>query len=139
MAKQAPSYDKEAMFRKIMPLSSPPETAAPVEEQPPVVQEEAVAVQPAVALRQETNGLVLINIMELAVDQKLPEAMERFHCCTCDRCKKDVAALALNELTQRYMVTSQDNLNACRALVNSAEVTGALVKAVLQVRKNPRH
>ena len=44
MAKQAPSYDKEAMFRKIMPLSSPPETAAPVEEQPPVVQEEAVAV-----------------------------------------------------------------------------------------------
>ena len=47
---------------------------------------------------KEENNMVLVNLMEELVINKLDSTLDRFNCCKCDKCKKDIAALALNRL-----------------------------------------
>lgn len=65
---------------------------------------------------KEENNMVLVNLMEELVINKLDSTLDRFNCCKCDKCKKDIAALE-----------------------NGSEVTGALVQAILVVKKAPWH
>ena len=67
--------------------------------------------------------------------------LDRFNCCKCDKCKKDIAALALNRLKPRYVVMKEgDQEKRSKAeLENGSEVTGALVQAILVVKKEPWH
>ena len=51
--------------------------------------------------------MVLVNLMEELVINKLDSTLDRFNCCKCDKCKKDIAALALNRLKPRYVVMKE--------------------------------
>lgn len=81
------------------------------------------------------------NIMENLVMDRLDITMNKMSCCRCSRCRDDVAALALNSLKPIYVVADGEELknmveeNAGLGL----EVTSAILKAVLKVRKSPRH
>ncbi len=63
------------------------------------------------------------------------------NCCRCDRCKKDIIALALNGLHPHYAVGTNEEINAIADKDEKLglEVTSAILKAILNVRKNPRH
>ena len=124
MAKSKAEIDKEIMYRKIMPSSTrsqPVHTEAPSSVSNMDSAPSPTSAGMADALRRslttpvqmrENKDSVLVNLMEELVLTRLDSTIQRFNCCRCDKCKKDIAALAL--------------------------VTGALVQAILVVKKEPR-
>ena len=62
--------------------------------------------------------------------------------CSCELCKLDIKAIALNGLPQKYVVTRKGELYAkVSSLQNQFEVDiiAAITKAAVIVGKNPRH
>ena len=62
--------------------------------------------------------------------------------CNCDKCKMDVAALALNNLKPKYVVTEKGNLLGRANNMNqqfNADVTLEVTKAITIVGENPQH
>ncbi len=118
------SIDKEAMYKKIMPSSN----------QTKIVEESTPLPQPTPFLQPK----VLVNVAELAVKERIEEAMDKFKCCQCDHCVKDVLALAVNNLPPKYIVRNElDQVLEIRRY--DADVISALVNAVIKVKQNPRH
>lgn len=154
MANTKSELDKEIMYRKIMPTrvkgtkapvqsSSLPETGA---DHTPEKHTEMVSGgvnRTSAAKRQirETQDMVLVNAMEELVLSKLDGTIARFNCCKCNKCKKDVAAIALNRLPPRYIVIKDNDPKKLQAAEEEygAAVTSALVQAILIVKKSPRH
>ena len=94
--------------------------------------------------KKEVECMELRNLMEDVVNQRIAEvlAAQDNDVCTCEHCRMDMAALALNELHPRYIVTERgetyskaDNLEVQRFV----DVVAAVAKAVTVVQKNPRH
>lgn len=142
MAKNRREIDKETMFNKIMPSGmiggAKAEAPAQAEPEPPLPRATGSLVGEGVNF-SEKNPAILINIMEYLVVEKLDAAFAKFNCCKCDKCKKDVAAIALNKLVPKYMVTEPDKVPVWVALQNNTDVTTAIVQGILQVRAHPRH
>lgn len=82
---------------------------------------------------------ILINLMERLVAQRLDEAFSKFNCCKCDKCKKDVAAMALNRLPPKYVVASPDQIVELISRQTYAEVLTAIIQAILAVKAHPNH
>ena len=118
------SIDKEAMYKKIMPSSN----------QTKIVEESTPLPQPTPFLQPK----VLVNVAELAVKERIEEAMDKFKCCQCDHCVKDVLALAVNNLPPKYIVRNELD-QALEIRRYDADVISALVNAVIKVNQNPRH
>lgn len=85
------------------------------------------------------ENYITINIMENAVLRLIDIVIERFNSCSCDRCRCDIAAQALNNLSAKYIVTNPDNVPQIDELVDTKEVVSALVHAVIKIRTKPRH
>ena len=82
------------------------------------------------------------NLMEDFVLQNLDKVMAAGGGCTCDSCKSDVAAYALNHLTPHYVATRQGRLMVklqSYELQSRADVITAISEAALLIAKNPRH
>lgn len=156
MATAKKEIDKELMYKKIMPSSlKTQKTAEQTEQKSSETPSAADIVSPVLAGGapakkklfpseggvpiKSANSTVLVNIMERLVVEKLDLVFSKFNCCKCDRCRKDVAAIALNKLKPKYVVTSQDAMEAMTSPQTSAEVYTALVQAILVVKAKPRH
>lgn len=154
MAASKKDFDKEYIFNLIMP------TGPTAEEEPPAPEEEAPqeeyaepaenglsllkervsqTVSPPSVQLHPVKELVLVNLMEQLVVERLDEVFSKFNCCRCDKCRRDVAALALNALTPHYVVAEPDQLSALLATCDTREISAALVKAILQVKNHPQH
>lgn len=150
-------FDKEYIFNLIMPSASEPETEAEETEPEPSPQPKAEPepeeapdslsllreqlnrpVSPVMQLRPGKN-LVLVNLAEQLVADRLEAVFEKFNCCRCDKCRHDVAALALNALPPQYVVAEPEEIPALLAQAPTKDIPGALVKAILQVKSNPQH
>lgn len=85
----------------------------------------------------------LINTMESAVAAQLHDIRTRFpQVCFCDRCQRDIQALALNALPARYVVTEEGEIYARTAQLRQqycTDITIALIQAITKVHKHPRH
>lgn len=150
MAKSKREIDKDLMYSKIMPsgyksAEKAPDSAAQPEPAKVVPPPAAMTKQASKFIREsgvqfkEKEHTILVNIMEKLVVEKLDAAFEKFNCCKCDRCKQDVAAIALNRLPPKYVVADQGALIDFVAKQTSAAVTTAIIQAILIVRANPRH
>lgn len=130
--------DKEYLFNLLMPTaSSAPEI--PEKSQAAPLKETAAFSLGSGARLRPARELVLLNLNEQLVASRLDEVFEKFRCCRCDRCRQDVAALALNALPARYVVAAPEDVPSLLEKASSREVSAALVKAILQVKKHPRH
>ena len=154
MARTKKEIDKELMYKKLMPSAlrsvkalaeePAPESAAPVEQ---VLYGQGVSPAPhkKPAGREvsvpalDNKQMVVTNVMESAVLGKLDSVLERFTCCRCDRCKKDIVALALNKLPPKYMVLPGNLPPPDLDPQMNAQVVTAMIQAVLRVRQSPRH
>ena len=169
MSKSRTEIDKEIMYRKIMPSASKRDAkteqadtgnsgagqsdTAPFDRvnggegamgMPALSAPSAAAMaktlkrSPVTFPFKEENNMVLVNLMGELVINKLDSTLDRFNCC---KCKKDIAALALNRLKPRYVVMKEEEQEKRRKaeLENGSEVTGALVQAILVVKKAPWH
>ena len=92
-------------------------------------------------LREQHQKVGMVNLTEKVILEKLDVVMENMNCCRCDRCKMDVIALTLNHMEPYYVVRSESNsadyTKVEKELADKA--TAEVLKAVLKVRKNPRH
>lgn len=87
--------------------------------------------------------MLLKNITQDIVFEKLDEMLPNIsEICTCERCKYDIMAIALNNLPPRYVVTER---GAIFTRVSSLDVQIAadtiteLTRAIEQVKREPRH
>ena len=86
--------------------------------------------------------LSLKNHMEEVVFNQMGNVLQDIQMCKCEKCKMDIAAIALNELPPKYVVTEKGVLfSKIDALQSQFEigVTSALIRAALLVRKAPWH
>nr|WP_092067627.1 late competence development ComFB family protein [Dendrosporobacter quercicolus]NSL46690.1 late competence development ComFB family protein [Dendrosporobacter quercicolus DSM 1736]SDL60446.1 competence protein ComFB [Dendrosporobacter quercicolus] len=85
----------------------------------------------------------LKNFMEELVLQQLDGMIAKQESvCGCSRCRLDIAALALNYLSPRYIVTAEgETYTRIQALEQqfAVDVISALVKAITIVQARPRH
>ncbi len=84
----------------------------------------------------------LKNYMEDCVNDMVDSVLKALDCCTCDKCKHDIVAIALNNLKPKYVVTRKGQLyTKISALHKQADVDiiTAIAKGAGIVRKNPRH
>ncbi|KAF0197509.1 MAG: competence protein ComFB [Bacillota bacterium] len=87
--------------------------------------------------------MLLKNITQDIVFEKLDEMLPNIvKICTCERCRYDIMAIALNNLPPRYVVTER---GAIFTRVSSLDVQIAadtiieLTRAIEKVLKEPRH
>ncbi|WMJ21948.1 late competence development ComFB family protein [Paludicola sp. MB14-C6] len=84
----------------------------------------------------------LLNMMEPLVLQKLDEIIGKFDCCSCDKCKMDIASYALNLLPPKYVATHKGGvfvkLNESE-IQNETDLIACITKAIQVVSKNPKH
>ena len=154
MAKIKKTFDRELMYKKIMPTNlkkdSEPKENESTDLKTDMVNPKENVVAKEVSILQnkgisfkgeEKNEVIIYNVMEKIVINKLEATLKKMNCCRCDRCKKDIVAIALNNLKPMYIVATKNDIDEKIRLLGeiSSEVTTELIKAVLTVRKNPRH
>lgn len=123
--------------------------AAPVQEVPAVQNtEEGAAAQKTVSQPEPEPEPVLapdfvrLNVMESIVNDKIIYYMRQFDVCTCDRCVADTAALTLNGLLPKYIVTTPAAVDPLLSYYTNrliSDVTVEATKACMIVKENPRH
>lgn len=86
----------------------------------------------------EPQGEV-VNVMELMVNARIAAAMEKFRCCTCDKCKKDVTAITLNKLIPCYILSTDDAKRIEAEAKFAGQVATGIVQAILTVKARPTH
>jgi hypothetical protein len=156
MAKSKKEIDKDLMYKKLMPSAPKPAKSSLSEdssEEPSYLQNVARELeeplpsqhQPITIRRDvgvpfmDTQPTVLVNTMETVVLEKMETVLAKFKCCKCDRCKKDIVAIALNKLSPRYMVLRDGQPAPDIDPQTNAAVVTAMIQAVLEVRSHPRH
>jgi len=85
----------------------------------------------------------LKNYMEDAVFYVLDSILaSKPEICSCERCRLDIAALALNNLTPKYVVTEKGEIYVKTQQLHhqfEADVIPAILDAIDHVAENPRH
>ncbi len=82
------------------------------------------------------------NVMETLVEAKTDRLWKNHTGCTCDRCREDVVALALNNLPPQYVVSDAGALFVkVEQLGNSneVEITRQVAAAMQVIGASPRH
>lgn len=87
--------------------------------------------------------LRLVNVTELLLFDILDDVLAEYgNFCGCERCRMDVAAIALNNLPTNYVVTEEGEVKkrvAALAFQMRVDITLAIFKGVEIVRKHPHH
>ena len=84
----------------------------------------------------------LKNHMEEVVFNQMKSVLNGMDVCKCEKCSMDIAAIALNELPAKYVVTDKGVLfSKIDALQQQFEigVTAAIIRAIQIVHKSPLH
>ena len=161
MAKTKNEIDKESMFNKIMPSNlinkNKEANQAPMAEIEP-----SPSQQSQISQKQSENATVkstadllssgdkknsfvkrkttiMVNVMEELVASKLDMAFNKFNCCKCDKCRQDVAALALNKIQPKYMILDKDEVKDIVNNYDNPSIMSAIIQAMLTVMSHPRH
>ena len=87
-------------------------------------------------------SLKIKNYMEDCVIDMIEPVLANLGCCTCEVCKFDIMAIALNSIQPKYVVTKKGQLyTKLYALQQQfdVDIILAITKAAEMVSKNPRH
>lgn len=80
--------------------------------------------------------------MEDVVLNQMKNVLEKMDICKCEKCCMDIAALALNNLPPKYVVTDKGELFSKVDSITvqlEADVTAAIAKAAEIVKQRPNH
>lgn len=80
-----------------------------------------------------------LNLMENLVLEHIDSVIRRFNSCSCDRCRCDIAAYALNQLPPQYIVADSQYAAQLEKEIPQKTVLDALINAVIYVRGHPNH
>lgn len=82
------------------------------------------------------------NIMEDLVEEEYDRAAQTLGCCTCENCRSDIIAYALNQMPPKYVASHTGEMYSKTFILRNqhyADVLAALSKAAAVVREHPRH
>lgn len=82
------------------------------------------------------------NMMETMVEDTLDILLPELDCCTCEHCRNDMVAYALNHLPPRYVVTRSGGVISkadTMRIQHMTDIRTALVRAAQIVKEHPRH
>lgn len=82
------------------------------------------------------------NYMEEIVFSQMKDILNDINVCTCDKCLLDIAAIALNDLPPKYIVTEKGELYSKINTLGQqfeVDVVSAVTKAAVLVKRKPRH
>jgi competence protein ComFB len=82
------------------------------------------------------------NYMEEIVFNQLKEILTDINVCTCEKCILDIAAIALNDLPPKYLVSEKGELYSKIDSLRQqfeVDVISAITKAAVMVKRKPRH
>ncbi|MEG1568414.1 MAG: late competence development ComFB family protein [Oscillospiraceae bacterium] len=141
VADLAPTPTAEAMPVQAAPVAEELADAAPSEAIPSdaVSQPIAPAAPVVEAAAPEAIATEPVNIMEILLESRLDAAMDKFRCCNCDKCRKDIIAITLNKLPPYYITTQDPEKMADAESKYAGQVATALVQAILIVKSHPSH
>jgi competence protein ComFB len=80
----------------------------------------------------EDEVLIIVNRLMDNVDDM----------CTCEKCRMDVTAIALNNLPTKYVVTEKGELYGKLDTMNyqfETDIIKEVIKAIEKVKKSPQH
>lgn len=86
--------------------------------------------------------LEIRNYMEDLVFAQLDTVIKDVKVCNCEKCKMDIAAIALNSLQPHYIVTAKGRLFTKLNTLQQQfdiDVLSAIIKAAILVKRNPQH
>lgn len=85
----------------------------------------------------------IYNLLEYEVFYLLEKILkDKKDICTCDKCKMDIAAITLNNLKPRYVVTEKGSVYGKIDFLNNqfdADLVKEITKAIETVGYNPKH
>lgn len=84
----------------------------------------------------------IVNYMETLVYEMLDEVISETEVCKCNHCRMDIAAIALNSLSPKYVVTNSGKLYTKINMLQQqfeVDVLSAVTRASIIVKNNPRH
>lgn len=84
----------------------------------------------------------IVNYMEIWVEEYMEILLEKVDCCKCDKCKRDIFALAVNNLKPCYVATTLGKIMAKLESTKQQVETDIVVevtKAINKVNNNPNH
>lgn len=82
------------------------------------------------------------NITQALVEERAPKYMKMMGICMCPRCQADVKALALSNLTPKYIVMQPSQVTPMFSVYEGkfgAAVTAQIISACRVVQDRPRH
>lgn len=91
---------------------------------------------------QNSLGYSYVNVVEEVVKLRVDEFVEMFDVCKCPRCRADIIALAMNDLTPKYIVVDSSHVSPLLNFFSnnySGAVTAQLSRACTIVKENPHH
>ena len=162
MPRAKKTFDREDMYKRIMPSASKQEQDEVMDEFGEDAEKEIFEINNSrpqnYAVRDDKftithanektvkwvntdDDTIVTNVMEKLVIYRIDIALSKMRCCKCDRCKQDILAIALNYLTPHYIVCKQEELDdkVAQDEKYGLEVTSSILKAILLIRKKPRH
>ena len=85
----------------------------------------------------------LHNQMETLVLENLDSVLAQYpDCCTCERCRQDIAIIALNRLPPKYFSSQKGSVFAklgALSMEGKIAIVEEIAKAIEIVERNPRH
>lgn len=84
----------------------------------------------------------LVNVMEDRVMRAINDTLPQLGCCTCDRCKADVAAYTLSRVTPNYVLQQEDSVSSdsdSDEKEDDTEILQIIVQAADIISANPNH
>lgn len=90
----------------------------------------------------ESEEYKMVNVMEEIVEKKLDNYIKKFNVCNCSRCRADIKALTLTNLSAKYVVMNKRGISAFLSFYSNkylSEVMSQLAKSCMQVSNEPRH
>lgn len=84
----------------------------------------------------------VINYMEIWVKEYMEVLLDRTDVCKCDKCKRDIFTLSLNNLKPYYVATPIGNIMARLESTKQQVETDIVVqitKAINKISDNPNH
>ncbi len=88
------------------------------------------------------SKIVIENIMERIVLNDVEDLMQKAGACSCEKCKMDVAAIALNNLPPKYIVSVagfiMESYNMSK-LQGKVDIYNEIFRAIEMVKEHPMH
>ncbi len=82
------------------------------------------------------------NIMEILIEEQLDLCIEETGVCSCEQCRADIKALALNHIPPRYSANPEGSAYVRADFLKKqaqADILAAITEAIEVVKANPRH